>query len=697
MLLSSPQFCDRCGATNRPQAQFCRVCCNALPVESYQNFGGYTSFRNDFLPAQTCLRGRYIIHSLVGRGGYGAVYKAIDTVWGNRFVAIKEMSRQILHPHELVAVTEAFLQEALLLATLTHPNMPRIYEQFDEAGRLYLVMDFIEGETLEQMIRRQPARRFPVESALNLALQLCSVLEYLHTRQPPIIFRDLKPANIMITPAGQLFLIDFGIARHFKPGQQKDTFALGSTGYAPPEQYGKAQTTTRADIYSLGATLHQLLTGRDPSENPFHFSPFHANDPSLRVLERLLLRMVSLDIGDRPSSVALVRQELQYILSQYRGRQTSPLPVVRSGLINLPNAMQQRSLPHSLILPSPSAVPVPVHSDPSSMWVSSVGTNKSQRSFQSPRVYPQASTLFICLGHASRITSVAWSPNGAYLASSSFDKTIHIWDGNNGRNLSSYKGHSAHVNDLAWSPDSRYLVSASDDWTVRIWDGQSGKHLFTYDGHKGMVFAVSWSPDGNYIASAGEDRIVHVWHSQTGRLAFTYADHSDQINTVSWSPDSRLLASGGKDRILRIREIEKCPSKQSLLSQILFPHQGQWIMDGFVGQLQSLAWSPDGRRIAAASADSHVRIRDAHTGMQWFDIIVTNNTIKNSVSWSPNGRYLAIGGSNKLVRIWDLLCNKEMFSYSGHNSYVICIAWAPDGTRIASAGVDRSIQVWQAP
>src|SRR5258708_20220721 len=132
-------------------------------------------------------------------------------------------------------------------------------------------MEFNEGETREEHLRKLKDRKLPVEKVLDIGVQLGNVLEYLHMRQPAIIFRDLKPTNVMLTVYGHVYLIDFGIALHFKPGQAKDTTALGSTGYAAPEQYGKAQTTPRADIYALGATLHQLLTGEDPADTPFQF------------------------------------------------------------------------------------------------------------------------------------------------------------------------------------------------------------------------------------------------------------------------------------------------------------------------------------------------------------------------------------------------------------------------------------------
>jgi len=244
MAISSPFFCDSCGAANRPQAAFCYACGQPL-----QTSGGMKSSATTGLLAYNhLLKQRYRIIGPVGKGGFGAVYKAADLQFGNRQVAIKEMSQGSLSPQEIVEATEAFKREALLLAGLTQPNLPRIYEQFTDRGRWYLVMDFIEGETLEEHLGKIKWGKLPVEKVLEIGVQLCMVLEYLHMRQPAIIFRDLKPANVMLTVHGHIYLIDFGIARHFKPGQAKDTTALGSTGYAAPEQYGKAQTTPRADI-----------------------------------------------------------------------------------------------------------------------------------------------------------------------------------------------------------------------------------------------------------------------------------------------------------------------------------------------------------------------------------------------------------------------------------------------------------------
>jgi serine/threonine protein kinase len=274
----------------------------------------------------TLFRNRYFIMSKVGAGGFGSVYKARDTQNGDRLVAIKEVSLLGLHPQAMIEATTAFQREVSVLSQLDHPNLPHLYEYIQTPGHWYLVMDFIAGETLEEYQSKAPNGHLLLSEALDIGMQLCLVLDYLHSQQPPIVFRDLKPANIMRTPTGQLYLIDFGIARYFKPGQAKDTVALGSHGYAAPEQYGKAQTTPRADIYSLGAVLHQLLTARDPSEAPFRFQPLrpksHSEPGSLNTgmvdvlvnkLETLITSMLAMDVNKRPPDVARVKQELHVI------------------------------------------------------------------------------------------------------------------------------------------------------------------------------------------------------------------------------------------------------------------------------------------------------------------------------------------------------------------------------------------------
>jgi len=241
-----------------------------------------------------------------------------------------------MSPQEIIEATENFKREALLLAGLTHPNLPSIYDHFSEAGRWYLVMDFIEGETLEERLNKEPEGRLSVEEAQRIGIQLCTVLGYLHGRQPPIIFRDLKPANIMMTPDGHLYLIDFGIARHFKPGQAKDTIAFGSPGYAAPEQYGKAQTTARSDIYSLGANLHQLLTGIDPSQTPFQFAPLQQQgQPTPPGLESLIMQMLEMNESKRPDSMITIKQQLQSIDAQL---QTGQINALQAGISTQPGA-----------------------------------------------------------------------------------------------------------------------------------------------------------------------------------------------------------------------------------------------------------------------------------------------------------------------------------------------------------------------
>jgi WD40 repeat protein/serine/threonine protein kinase len=652
MVLSSPLFCDSCGAANRSQAVFCYAC--GQPLQT--NAGKNSSPNTGLLVYNHLLKQRYRIISQVGTGGFGAVYKAADLQFGNRQVAIKEMSQSSLGPQELVEATESFKREALLLAGLTHPNLPRIYEQFTDMGRWYLVMDFIEGETLEEHLGKIKGGKLPVEKVLEIGIQLCMVLEYLHMRQPPIIFRDLKPANVMLTVHGHIYLIDFGIARHFKPGQAKDTTALGSTGYAAPEQYGKAQTTPRADIYALGVTLHQLLSGNDPSDTPFQFASLQLlGHPILARLEKLIMQMVSMDTSKRPASIAAIKQELQSIATQQLVGRTNPLHA------GIPPAYQPPAKP---LVPQRTTAPKP---------------------------QPQRTTRYICSGHTSRVTAVAWAPRGTHIATASYDKTVRVWDTAHGFSTITYRGHWDRVQAVAWSPDGARIASAGDDGTVQVWDATTGRQVLIYRGHSNAVTAVAWSPDSRRIASASEDKSVQVWDTSNGGLVFAHRGHTKKVLAVAWAPDGRRIASGGEDKSVQVWSPVK--DKSSFFGTLRLTPRGQFSYKGHSGRVNGLTWSPNGQRIASVSNDKSMQVWDSSTGKKF--IIHRNASAgMNAVSWSPDSRYLAAGGNDKMVQVWDAVTRNNIFTYRGHTGYVNAVAWSPDGKLLASGSVDHTMQVW---
>jgi|GEM_PF-4323863 len=324
-MISSERYCFSCGAANEADAETCFACGLSLKI---------TLPLPEIAGQRPLLQERYRVLAQVGRGGFSAVYRAEDTQFNNHLVAIKAIGLSGLSPTEIIEATDAFHREVALLTHLKHPGLPRVYSQFSDAECWYMVMDFIEGVTLERHLETPPQGRLTVGEALDIGQSLCSVLEYLHSRQPPIIFRDLKPGNIIIRTDGHLSLIDFGIARHYKVGQARDTIPFGSPGYAAPEQYGRAQTTTRSDVYSLGTILHQLLTGDDPAQTPFRFVPLMScleNQPMLAELDALIQQMVSIDVQQRPESATLVRRQLERIAQeqlwqQKQGLRAQPLP-----------------------------------------------------------------------------------------------------------------------------------------------------------------------------------------------------------------------------------------------------------------------------------------------------------------------------------------------------------------------------------
>ena len=251
---------------------------------------------------------RYLILRTIGQGGMGAVYQAQDTK-RHTFCAIKEMSLSMVPPPEREQAVKNFLTEAKMLLALKHSNLPGVTGYFTVGPRHFLVMEYIEGLTLDEYLARNNAP-FSEARVSDWAQQLCDVLTYLHSQHPPIIFRDIKPGNIMLMRDNHVKLIDFGIARFFRHSISQDTQLLGTPGYAPPEQYGKAQTDERSDVYSLAMTLFQLMTNT-LSEKGFGLTDVHSMYPDISLpVARALEKATALAPKDRYQSVEAFRRAL---------------------------------------------------------------------------------------------------------------------------------------------------------------------------------------------------------------------------------------------------------------------------------------------------------------------------------------------------------------------------------------------------
>ena len=333
------QTCPACNAQNQDTANFCAFCGHRLA---------------GLLSTGTVLQGRYRITKLLGKGGMGAVYQAQDLRLGGRLVAVKE------NFDTSPEAQAQFQLEATMLANLNHPNLPRVIDHFIEpSGKQYLVMDFVEGEDLEQMLARQG--RLAESQALLWFGQVCDAVEHMHSQIPPIIHRDIKPANVIVTPAGKAMLVDLGIAKVYQYGKQTVAAARAVTpGFSPPEQYGGAPTDARSDIYSLGATLYCMLTGQVPPEAMDRLGgapltpPRQLNPTVSPATEGAIIWAMELDSTSRPQTVGELRQALGRRPVEY----TAP-PVPAPAVPSVQPLVKPRPAPVPAPVPTPAPVAAP--------------------------------------------------------------------------------------------------------------------------------------------------------------------------------------------------------------------------------------------------------------------------------------------------------------------------------------------------
>ncbi|MBD2091755.1 protein kinase [Microcoleus sp. FACHB-1515] len=632
------------------------------------------------------LRSRYRAIQPLGQGGFGRTYLAVDGDRLNARCVIKQFSPQIQGTKSLEKAIYLFNQEAVRLHELgEHAQIPTLLAYFEQDQYLYLVQQFIEGDNLLQIMRKEGV--FGERKIRDVLSDVLPILRFVHSRQ--VIHRDITPVNILRRQQDdRLMLIDFGVAKLVDDDESSTPGTrIGTEGYSPIEQFRGGRAYPASDLYSLGATCLHLMTDTKPDNlyDPLNGRWIwrehllqrgtHVSDQLAEILDRMLKDLVA----ERYQSADEVMRDLNadsFLPASRRFTPTSSPPVSAPPK---PPTSRPSIPPTPPIANRPSVPPV----------VSRLSMPPSRPASRLPSSPPRSTAaerskdrrcLMILTGHTSWVTGVALSPIAPIAASSSLDDTVRIWNLATGELQHTLSGHTRDVNTIAITPDGTMAISGGDDHQIRCWNLQDATPGRTLSGHARDVNAIAISPNGQILASASEDRSVRIWQLPTGSPLRSLMGTIGMVRAIAISPDSTLLATGGLDQKVKLWNL----SNGELVR----------VLHGHLNAVQSIAFTSDGRHIASSSKDKTLRMWNLQSG-ELLRTFSGHTREVNAIATSRDGRLLASGSSDTTIKIWNMATGDVFDTLTGHADAVNAIAFTSDSKRLVSASADNTLRVWQ--
>jgi WD40 repeat protein len=675
------------------------ICCLNPQCAHPLNRDAAQTCRSCGTPLVKMLRGRYQPQKLIGRGGFGRTYLALDSDRLNAPCVIKQFAPQTKGTKAFTKAVELFNQEAVRLHDLgEHVQIPALLAYFEQDHFLYLVQQFIDGKTLiQEVLESGPMDEHSIR---DLLLDILPVLDFIHRHN--VIHRDITPTNLIRRDTDRrLFLIDFGVAKHFGEALSESTpgTRIGTEGYAPIEQLRSGQAFPCSDLYSLGATCLHLLTGCKPEKLYDHMAgnwrwqdilaqQSRSISPELTaVLDRLVMDAVGERFVDAPAVLAAldssstfrgnvpgwVRQhpESNAATTTDRSRGAVAAPTIDP---QIPKTSPPTATPAPLAMPQPSPPPAP---SPVTMPVTIADSDKAPERLSESDNWQCVRVLS---GHQSWVTAVAFNPRSATLVSGSLDDTIKVWDLQTGAEMVTLQGHPRGVNDLRISTKGQVLVSCGDDGTVKVWNLSAGRLIHTLEGHARDVTSVTIGHKGWILASGSKDKTIKLWKLDKGNAIRTLLGSPAAVRAVAMMPDESTLFSGGLDNKVRQWDLKT----------------GEMIrfFSGHVSPINDVAVSPDGLFVVSASKDKTLVVWSVGTG-SIIHVLKGHNQEVNSVEIAPDNRTIVSGSNDRTVKVWDARTGNLVHTLLGHSHVVSAIAVHRTGRLIASASADKTIRVWR--